>query len=256
MADQKKAKQRGPAGEKPQPEGQRFTHLLASKPPHERKAAAAAMFTSGVVHGIIIIFAIWGTLQMAKAEQDREQISIIVLPEEPPPPPPPPPTPEAQPPPEANVVRGFQVLVLPDIIPPEIPPASVFETIEADFTGEGREGGRASGAAADTAIEAQPRFTPFTVAPELKNRLEVQRALVDLYPPMLRDAGIGGRVLVWCLIDEEGRVIRTKIQETSGYPQFDQAALTVAETMRFTPALNMDRRVKVWVALPIDFNVM
>src|SRR5690606_727683 len=36
-------------------------------------------------------------------------------------------------------------------------------------------------------LSARPVPTPYTVAPELRNRAEVQRALVRFYPPLLRD---------------------------------------------------------------------
>jgi len=99
-----------------------------------------------------------------------------------------------------------------------------------------------------------PVMTPYTVAPELKNRSEVQRALVRFYPPLLRDAGIGGAVLVWFFIDETGKVQKYQIKESSGHKSLDEAALKVADIMQFTPALNRDKKVPVWVALPIDFR--
>jgi hypothetical protein len=49
-----------------------------------------------------------------------------------------------------------------------------------------------------------PVFTPYTVRPSILNREEVTRALEREYPSLLRDAGIGGTVLVWFFIDEEG----------------------------------------------------
>ena len=103
-------------------------------------------------------------------------------------------------------------------------------------------------------LSAQPVLTPYTVAPELKNRSEVQRALVRFYPPLLRDAGIGGAVLVWFFIDETGKVQKYQIKESSGHKSLDEAALKVADIMQFTPALNRDKKVPVWVALPIDFR--
>jgi periplasmic protein TonB len=103
-------------------------------------------------------------------------------------------------------------------------------------------------------IAAAPTFTPMTVRPELQNHSEVQRALVRTYPPLLRDAGIGGRPIVWFFIDENGRVLRTLLSETSGYDALDNAALAVAEMMRFSPALNRDKRVQVWVEIPVVFT--
>jgi protein TonB len=104
-------------------------------------------------------------------------------------------------------------------------------------------------------IGANPTFTPYTVAPDITNRSEVIRALEREYPPLLRDAGIGGTAQIWFFIDENGRVQDTRIQQSSGHSQLDQAALRVADIMRFTPALNRDKKVPVWVAFPITFQV-
>jgi periplasmic protein TonB len=100
-----------------------------------------------------------------------------------------------------------------------------------------------------------PRYVPHTVSPELRNRSAVARALERNYPPLLRDVGIGGTPTVWFLIDEQGRVERAVLHETSGYEQLDQAALNVARVMEFSPALNRDRPVKVWVSLGVVFQV-
>ncbi|HUH13484.1 MAG TPA: TonB family protein, partial [Longimicrobiales bacterium] len=82
-------------------------------------------------------------------------------------------------------------------------------------------------------LSAAPTFTPYDVKPELKNSAEVQRALQRYYPPMLRDAGIGGTVNVWFFIDESGRVLRNQINKSSGHDALDQAAIRVAEIMEF-----------------------
>jgi protein TonB len=110
-------------------------------------------------------------------------------------------------------------------------------------------------AAGEGDIGANPTFTPYTVAPDITNRSEVIRALEREYPPLLRDAGIGGTAQIWFFIDENGRVQDTRIQQSSGHSQLDQAALRVADIMRFTPALNRDKKVPVWVAFPITFQV-
>ena len=104
-------------------------------------------------------------------------------------------------------------------------------------------------------IAAAPTFTPMTVRPELRNARQVASALVDLYPPLLRDAGISGTTNVWFSIDETGRVLQTRIAKSSGRAAFDQAALEVAERMEFTPAYNREEPVRAWVAIPITFEV-
>ena len=105
-----------------------------------------------------------------------------------------------------------------------------------------------------TDISAAPTFTPYTVRPDIKNRAEVARALEREYPPLLRDAGIGGTVQVWFFINEEGAVQRTVVNESSGHKALDDAALQVANIIQFTPALNRDKRVPVWISLPVTFT--
>ncbi len=102
--------------------------------------------------------------------------------------------------------------------------------------------------------EGAPRFTPYTVKPELRNRAEVARALVDNYPPELRDRKVSGTTLLWLLIDEIGRVNQVRVKESSGEPKLDEAAVRVAKSMLFSPALNRDRAVRVWINLPIVFQ--
>jgi TonB family protein len=103
-------------------------------------------------------------------------------------------------------------------------------------------------------IADAPTFTPYTVPPTILNRDEITRAQEDAYPRELRDEGIGGTANVWFLIDETGVVRRTLIGEGSGHDLLDNAALKVAETIEFSPALNRDKTVPVWISLPITFT--
>ena len=111
-----------------------------------------------------------------------------------------------------------------------------------------------SSSSGDADLSAAPVFTPMTVAPELQNRADVARALVRNYPPLLRDAGIGGSPTVHFFIDENGRVLKTLLSKSSGYPALDEAAIAVAQQMKFSPALNRDKKVQVWVEIPIVFT--
>ena len=104
-------------------------------------------------------------------------------------------------------------------------------------------------------LSSAPTFTPFTVAPSIQNRQEVVRAMEREYPPLLRDAGIGGTVRVYFFIDENGAVQDYRIDQTSGHQALDDAALAVADVYRFTAALNRDKKVPVWVSFPITFQV-
>jgi protein TonB len=106
-----------------------------------------------------------------------------------------------------------------------------------------------------TDLSAAPTFTPFTVAPDILNRSEVVRAMEREYPPLLRDAGIGGTVRVYFFIDENGQVQDNRIDVSSGHAALDEAALAVAAVYRFSPALNRDKQVPVWVSFGITFQV-
>ena len=103
-------------------------------------------------------------------------------------------------------------------------------------------------------MAAEPTFTPMTQAPRLRHPREVASRLQELYPPVLRDAGVGGTTNVWFYIDETGSVAETRVNQSSGYEALDQAALAVAREMEFEPALNKEERVPVWVALDLKFE--
>ncbi len=113
--------------------------------------------------------------------------------------------------------------------------------------------GQASAARADRAQFQM--FVPTMTAPELRNRGEVSAAILKTYPPLLLEAGIGGTVLLYVWIDERGNTVDAEVIQTSGQKDLDQAAIHVVDIMRFSPARNRDRAVKVIVALPVIYSV-
>ena len=88
------------------------------------------------------------------------------------------------------------------------------------------------------AIEAGPVARPFTIRPTLANRDEVVQALMREYPRSLRDARVGGEVMVWFYISDAGRVLHSEVDRSSGREDLDQAALRVADVFQFTPAID------------------
>jgi TonB family protein len=101
----------------------------------------------------------------------------------------------------------------------------------------------------------RPVFTPYTTQPRLINATDVERAIAQTYPPLLRDAGIGGKAVVWFFVDETGKPMKLQIKETSGYDALDAAALKAAEAVRFAPAENQGRTVPVWISIPIVYAI-
>lgn len=228
--------------------------LLASKPP-KTKGAIVTGTISTVLHVAALGFAVWTTVG-GGVETVEDEVQVVELTQEFQPPPPPPPPPVDQP---QATFQGFQTLSVPDIVPAEIPPPGEVAFKASDFTGQGIEGGTAAGeekgAEQVVAIGETPSFTPFTVAPQLKNRDDVGRALEREYPPLLRDAGVGGKVEVWVRISDQGKVEDVRINQSSGHPALDEAAIKVGQVMQFTPAMNRDKQVPVWVSIPITFQV-
>ena len=107
----------------------------------------------------------------------------------------------------------------------------------------------------EAGVPEAPTFTPYSVAPSILNRADIVRAMEREYPPLLRDAGIGGTVRVYFFIDENGRVQDRQIDESSGHQALDDAAMAVFDIYRFSPALNRDKAVPVWVSFSITFQV-
>ena len=229
--------------------------LLASKPAKNKALAPASIISTGL-HVALIAAVVYATIGNGVQKMD-DKVEVVELTQEMAPPPPPPPPPVDQP--QAQF-QGFQTLSVPDIVPAEIPPPGEVAFKASDFTGQGVEGGNAAGEKKDegsavVAIGETPSFTPFTVAPQLKNRDDVGRALEREYPPLLRDAGVGGKVEVWVRISDKGAVEDVQIHQSSGHPALDEAAIKVGQVMQFTPAMNRDKQVPVWVSIPITFQV-
>ena len=106
----------------------------------------------------------------------------------------------------------------------------------------------------NTSLADQPTFTPYEVKPELKNPGEMQKLMQRNYPSIFRDAGIGGKVVLWVYIDENGTVKNTRVVSSTGYPELDAVAEgLLRDEARFTPAYNRDERVPVWIQIPVEF---
>ena len=109
---------------------------------------------------------------------------------------------------------------------------------------------------ATMAIDTPPAATGlvrYMKRPEVLNPRDAARAVIEAYPSSLRDAGIGGTTWVQVLVDTSGAPSRVMLSRRSGFPAFDEAALAVAQQLRFTPAQNGSVRVAAWVDVPVVF---
>jgi len=78
---------------------------------------------------------------------------------------------------------------------------------------------------------------------------------VPAYPDMARTAGIEGQAVVEALVDVDGTVADARILKPSGNASLDQAAVAAAMRSTFSPAMQRDRAVRVWVSIPFRFTL-
>ncbi len=74
------------------------------------------------------------------------------------------------------------------------------------------------------------------------------------FPMALWDRGVEGETVLMVHITPMGTVDSAYVHESSGYPQFDSAAIAGSHLLRFTPGRRGDRRVDMWARLPVRFS--
>jgi protein TonB len=103
--------------------------------------------------------------------------------------------------------------------------------------------------------EAEPdpdEFVPVEKQPGM-DIAELQK-LVE-YPKLAKEAGVEGRVIVKALIDKSGSVKKTLVEYTDN-SLLNQAAIDAIKNYRnFTPAIQNNKPVMVWISIPIRFKL-
>jgi len=76
------------------------------------------------------------------------------------------------------------------------------------------------------------------------------------YPASLYARKVQGNVTLKLFIDRDGRVVSdsTRVDEASGYPALDSAALAGAKDLRFVPAKAHGEAIPVSVLFPVYFR--
>lgn len=92
----------------------------------------------------------------------------------------------------------------------------------------------------------QTEFVAYDKAPQLT------RLVKPIYPEIARKAGVEGTVILKIQVDEKGNVINAKVLKGLG-AGLDEAAIAAAMQCKFTPAMQRDKPVKVWVSYPVRF---
>jgi protein TonB len=75
------------------------------------------------------------------------------------------------------------------------------------------------------------------------------------YPPAARRNGDEGRVMLRVLVNPDGAPARVEIDQSSGSPLLDGAALDAVRGWRFVPARRGAQNVEGWVRVPLVFRL-
>ena len=98
-------------------------------------------------------------------------------------------------------------------------------------------------------------LAPHDRKPRLLNAGAVQQLLATLYPPALRDAGLGGQTEVAFLVDTRGEVSSVVLVRSSRYHDLDLATISVVKGMRFRPAAEDGCPVPYFSLVPISWTL-
>jgi TonB family protein len=94
---------------------------------------------------------------------------------------------------------------------------------------------------------------PIVVLPQIVDRTRAEQLLQGVYPMYLQQRGVGGTVVLRLWIDESGNASRPNLTRSSGVSDLDRAALRVAPSFSFLPALQDGRRSPTWIQFPVVF---
>jgi len=93
------------------------------------------------------------------------------------------------------------------------------------------------------------KFIPYDTPPKPLRRIK------PLYPEIAQEAGIEGVVVVQAFIDKKGRVKETTILKGIPNTGLDEAAMEAIRKTRFSPAKQRERKVGVWISIPVNFKL-
>jgi len=98
-------------------------------------------------------------------------------------------------------------------------------------------------------------FVPYDEPPVPIGGMAAIRAHLK-YPEIAKKAELEAKVVVGALIGVNGRTLKTRILKRSGMSVgFEKAAQSAVMQVRWKPAKQRERKVKVWISIPIHFQL-
>jgi TonB family protein len=96
------------------------------------------------------------------------------------------------------------------------------------------------------------KFVPVQKRPEAVNLGDVRKAIG--YPPIAKDGGIEGQVLLNILVDEQGNYKKHLVKQSAHPILLKEVEKHVSE-LRFTPAVQGGKAITFWVVVPFKFEL-
>jgi TonB family protein len=213
--------------------------LLESKRKAGNKRLFGVGFASLAIHSAMIASVVYATLPAApRDDQVRTDATVVLLP-------PHEQQKAADPPPVqlADALKGFQTVAIPAQILTDIPPVDLQQRFDPkDYSGSGVEGGlNGNEVYAEALVEERPALLS---------------APPPVYPALLKQAGIQGRVILPAVIDTTGRVEPASVRILkSPHPGFDQPTKDWVLKALFRPGRLQGRGVRVFIHLLVDYSI-
>jgi len=202
-------------------------------------------FASLAIHAAMIAGVVYATLHATpRDDQIRMDTRVVLL------------APQEQqnaadPPPVqlADALSGFQPVAVSAQIPIDMPPMDLQQRFDPkDYSGSGVEGSRAS----DIVVSGNEVYAEGLV----EERPALLSAPAPVYPALLKQAGIQGRVILPAVIDTTGRVEPASVRiMKSSHPAFDQPTKDWVLKALFRPARLHGRGVRVSIHLVVDYAI-
>ena len=221
-----------------------FDNLIESRRKSNRKRIFGVGFVSLTIHTVLIAAAVYATLNAGQTDNSVKVDTTVVYMQQ-----------QQQKPPEQQPVqldvplKGFQTVVAPDVIPTNLPPVNLQEHFDPkDYSGTGVEGGIATGMV--------PTGNEVFMEAIVEEKPSVLSGPIPVYPELLKQAQIQGRVIVQAVIDTLGRAELNSVKVLqSPNPGFDQSAKNYVLKALFRPARVHGRAVRVLINIPIDYKI-
>ena len=88
-----------------------------------------------------------------------------------------------------------------------------------------------------------------------KTEPSYQNNPIPEYPRRARRRGYAGTVILKVLVSEKGTVLQIELAQSSGHGILDRAAMQSVEKWTFEPGAIGDRKVDMWVNIPVRFDL-